>query len=210
MKYLATIPLIFTLSLIISLSSTPFAQEEAPKSPQLEVKTETSPKTSTTEISKTEAIPQESQKNKATNTQLKSQDFRLGRASEDSRSQVPDAASGLAKACASLAVILAVIMGIYYALRKFSKQIGIQSKDNPIRVHSKQMLDSKTSLYLIRVYEDEFLISVGPNGSSNIARYALIGEDGKQEQTPNTPEFREFLGETIGEDIKPAGVNDNV
>ena len=194
MKYLTTLPTIFTLMLILSFSSFSFAQEiKAPS------------KT----INKVTIEPEKPASQNKQSESLKTPEVKPWRP-DGTRSQVPDPTVGLAKATGSLAIILAVIFAIYYALKKFSKQIGIQSKDNPIRVHSKQMLDSKTSLYLIRVYEDEFLISVGSNGISNIARYALIGEDGKQENIPNAPEFRQFMGETVGEDIKPAGLNENV
>lgn len=211
MKKLAQTSKIFAIFLATSLCFSSLAQETATTKTQPsshnETKSSSKPNLNTEELSKKTIKSDASESKESDASKLNSDDFRLGRSSEDTRSNPPDAAVGLAKACGSLAIILIVIMTIYYFLRKFSKQIGIQSKDNPIRIHSKQMLDAKTSLYLIRVYEDEFLISVGPNGSNNIARYALIGEDGKTEDSNNRPQFREFLNETVGEDIKPAGVS---
>ena len=85
----------------------------------------------------------------------------------------------LLKTCLSLAAVIGLILLIFSALKKFNKRYLNAGSENPMRVCNRTVLDGKNYLTLVRVYEEELLLSVGPNGANLVARYALIDKDTK-------------------------------
>lgn len=81
------------------------------------------------------------------------------------------------KTCLSLAAVIAIILLIFSVLRKVNSKFNNVGAENPMRIHSKLVVDSKNYLALVRVYEEEILISVGPNGSTMLAKYALVDKE---------------------------------
>ncbi|MCH2205620.1 MAG: flagellar biosynthetic protein FliO [Lentisphaerales bacterium] len=91
----------------------------------------------------------------------------------------------LLKTCLSLAAVIGLIVLIFYILKKVNHKVYNNGGVNPLRVFSRLPLDGKNYLTLVRVYEEEFLLSVGPNGTTVVARYALIDkEDGDNDAPP--------------------------
>ena len=90
------------------------------------------------------------------------------------------------KTCLSLAAVIGLIVLIFYILKKVNGRIYTNGKNNPMRVFSRLPLDNKNYLTLVRVYEEEFLLSVGPNGSTVVARYALIDQE-KNDDDESSP-----------------------
>ncbi|MCM8534735.1 MAG: flagellar biosynthetic protein FliO [Lentisphaeraceae bacterium] len=88
------------------------------------------------------------------------------------------------KTCLSLAAVIGLILLIFYAIKKINNKVYVGNKNNPLRVFSRMPLDNKNYLTLVRAYEEEFLLSVGPNGTTVVARYAIIGDDDEPEVTP--------------------------
>ncbi len=85
----------------------------------------------------------------------------------------------LFKTCLSLAAVIGLILLIFSALKKFNKRYLNAGSENPMRVCNRTVLDGKNYLTLVRVYEEELLLAVGPNGANLVARYALIDKDSK-------------------------------
>ena len=90
----------------------------------------------------------------------------------------------LLKTCLSLAAVIGLIVLIFYVLKKVNNKVYNNGKVNPLRVFSRLPLDGKNYLTLVRVYEEEFLLSVGPNGTTVVARYALIDKEDEDNDTP--------------------------
>ncbi|MCM8534288.1 MAG: flagellar biosynthetic protein FliO [Lentisphaeraceae bacterium] len=88
------------------------------------------------------------------------------------------------KTCISLAAVIGLILLIFYAIKKINNKVYVGNKNNPLRVFSRMPLDNKNYLTLVRAYEEEFLLSVGPNGTTVVARYAIIGDEDEPEVTP--------------------------
>lgn len=88
------------------------------------------------------------------------------------------------KTCLSLAAVIGLILLIFYAIKKINNKVYVGNKNNPLRVFSRMPLDNKNYLTLVRAYEEEFLLSVGPNGTTVVARYAIIGDEDEPEVTP--------------------------
>ena len=83
----------------------------------------------------------------------------------------------LLKTCLALAAVIGVILILFSIVKKVNGRIGNTGTDNPLRIKNKMMIDSKNYLALVRVYEEEILISVGPNGTSMLAKYALVDKE---------------------------------
>ena len=104
--------------------------------------------------------------------------------SKEHRSQVEEAPSRiesteniLLKTCLALAAVIGVILLIFSILKKVNGRLNNTGLENPLRVKNKLMIDSKNYLALVRVYEEELLVSVGPNGTTLLTRYALVEKE---------------------------------
>ena len=100
----------------------------------------------------------------------------------------------IVKTCLSLSAVIGLILLIFYALKKVNNKVYSNGNKNPLRVFSRLPLDGKNYLTLVRVYEEEFLLSVGPNGSTVVARYALIeNEEGDNITSVSTDGAKPFI-----------------
>jgi len=73
----------------------------------------------------------------------------------------------------SLLVLLLLVGFLYILKRLTAKYAGIKN-DDVIRVVSRVQVDTKNSLMMVRVYEDELLVSVGHNGIQLLSRFNQI------------------------------------
>lgn len=98
------------------------------------------------------------------------------------------------KTCLSLSAVIGLILLIFYALKKVNNKVYNNGSKNPLRVFSRLPLDGKNYLTLVRVYEEEFLLSVGPNGTTVVARYALIeNEEGENTTSASMDGAKPFI-----------------
>ncbi len=129
--------------------------------------------------------PKEDVKNETTLDSLKKPDSNAPKfGSKEHRSKVEEAPSRiesteniLLKTCLALAAVIAVILLIFSILKKVNGRLSNTGSENPLRVKNKLMIDSKNYLALVRVYEEELLVSVGPNGTTLLTRYALVEKE---------------------------------
>ena len=97
------------------------------------------------------------------------------RLEKDSAPVTPSEA--LAKTCVGLGFILALIAVMAWALRRWGRRLGVAPGQGEMRINGRITLDAKNSLVLVRVHEEELLLAVGPNGTTSLARYALIDHE---------------------------------
>ena len=81
------------------------------------------------------------------------------------------------KTCLALAAVVGLILIMFKLLKKVNSKYINTGEENPMRVCNRTVLDTKNYLTLVRVYEEELLLSVGPNGTNLVARYALIDKE---------------------------------
>mgnify|MGYP006291719657 FL=1 len=112
----------------------------------------------------------------------------------------PDFEISFAKYFASLAVILLLVVVFFYALRRFGRRVGVGGYGS-LQVIARQQLDAKNTLVLTRVHDEEFLLAVGPNGTTLLTRCASLddpatdadgalsgdGESGGEPAEPSSP-----------------------
>ena len=89
------------------------------------------------------------------------------------------------KTCLSLALIIGLILAAFLVLKKVKLRLYHNTSDNPLRINHKITLDNKNYLALVRAYEEEYLISVGPQGTTLIARYSLIDKSDAETEDGN-------------------------
>lgn len=71
-------------------------------------------------------------------------------------------------------LVLSLLVGFLYILKKFTAKYAGIKNDDVIRVVSRVPVDTKNSLMMVRVYEDELLVSVGQNGIQLLSRFNQI------------------------------------
>ncbi|MCM8529468.1 MAG: flagellar biosynthetic protein FliO [Lentisphaeraceae bacterium] len=96
---------------------------------------------------------------------------------EEAPDRIESTENILWKTCLSLAAVIAIILIIFSVLKKVNGRLNNIGTDNPLRLNSKLVIDNKNYLALVRVYEEEILISVGPNGSTMLSKYALVDKE---------------------------------
>ncbi|MCM8539190.1 MAG: flagellar biosynthetic protein FliO [Lentisphaeraceae bacterium] len=96
---------------------------------------------------------------------------------EETPGRIESTENILWKTCLSLAAVIAIILLIYSVLKKVNSKFVNIGSENPLRLNSKLIIDNKNYLALVRVYEEEILISVGPNGSTMLSKYALVDKE---------------------------------
>ena len=73
--------------------------------------------------------------------------------------------------------VLSLLIGFLFLLKKFgAKYAGIKT-DDIIRITSRVQVDSKNTLMMLRVYEDEMLVGVGQNGIQLLSRFNQIDNE---------------------------------
>ena len=111
----------------------------------------------------------------------------------------------LLKTCLSLAAVIGLIMVVFKFLKKFNNKYINSGTENPMRVCNRTVLDTKNYLTLVRVYEEELLLAVGPSGTRLVARYALIDkENGEFEEMVNSDGKKVF---SIDEETHVSSIN---
>ena len=74
-------------------------------------------------------------------------------------------------------VVVIAAMGIFFwGLKKLNSKLNTFDKASSIRVKSRLQLDSKNSVVLVGVYEQEFLIGSGSNGVTLISKFSSIDD----------------------------------
>ena len=184
MKFLKLTYLIFTVSLAPAI----FAQDEkADSSTEVNSKVDNNSKANTEveskAVNKTEDKSGTEENSKSEN-KSEAQGAKPMFGSKEHRSLVEEAPSKiestenvLFKTCIALAAVIAVILLIFSVLKKINGRLNNTGLENPLRVKNKLMIDSKNYLALVRVYEEELLVSVGPNGTNLLTRYALVDKE---------------------------------
>lgn len=94
----------------------------------------------------------------------------------------------LLKTCLALAVVIGIILGLYAILKKVNKKFLNTGTESPLRIQNKLVIDGKNYLALVRVYEEELLVSIGPNGANLLSKYALVDKEDAE-----GTEFEEIL-----------------
>ena len=75
-----------------------------------------------------------------------------------------------------LAVFVFIVI-IVIIMKKYGNKLGIGNfTNNIITVKARQQLDSKNSVSVIKVYEDEYVLGVGANGITLLSKLTPIGE----------------------------------
>ncbi|WP_022664708.1 flagellar biosynthetic protein FliO [Desulfospira joergensenii] len=116
-----------------------------------------------------------------------------------------------------LFLVLALLLLIFYLLRRFSARKGLKGSGQLIRVLATHHLSPKEKLVLVNVMEETILIGVTPSAISKIStmdKSVSISEDKMQEKGG----FSGFLGRALGKapgpvsgkenDLKEAGENE--
>jgi len=96
--------------------------------------------------------------------------------------EIPGGGSVFWKTCLSLAAVIAIILLIFAGLKKVNHRLINNGTNSPLRVNYKLPLDNKNYMALVRSYEEEYLIAVGPQGSTLIARYSLIDKEPQENE----------------------------
>lgn len=164
--------LLLTFLLIISFTSTAIIAQE-------KTEDKSTPAPEKTEVNK--AVPEANASAKA---ETKADPNKPMFGSKEHRSMVDEAPSKiesteniLFKTCMALAAVIGVILLLFSILKKVNGRLNNTGLENPMRIKNKLMIDSKNYIALVRVYEEELLVSVGPNGTSLLTRYALVEKE---------------------------------
>ncbi len=73
---------------------------------------------------------------------------------------------------------LFIIMGaVLYAIKKWGRKFTGLENEATIKIIARNHIDTKNSLVVARVYEEEVLLGVGANGITLLSRFSPIGED---------------------------------
>ncbi len=73
---------------------------------------------------------------------------------------------------------LFIIMGgVLYAIKRWGKKFTGLENEATIKIIARNHIDTKNSLVVARVYEEEVLLGVGANGITLLSRFSPIGED---------------------------------
>ncbi|NQZ69263.1 MAG: flagellar biosynthetic protein FliO [Lentisphaeria bacterium] len=77
----------------------------------------------------------------------------------------------------SMLIILLLIGGFFYGLKKFSNKVSGQSGYGSMNVQQRLVIDGKNTLVLVKVHEEEMLLATGPQGTRLISKFATIDLD---------------------------------
>lgn len=97
----------------------------------------------------------------------------------------PSAVLGLGRTVAALAVVAAMIVGIWLALRLLRTRSGMPGGGKGLDVLARTPLSPKHQLFLVRWGDRELLIGAGPEGLTTLAQATKTDEE--QAQTESKP-----------------------
>ncbi len=85
----------------------------------------------------------------------------------------------LLRATAALFVVLGLILGLTYMLRRYGRSaLGVDGRRSDLRIVEWRGMDSRRKLAVIRWDDREHLVCLGPNGDCHIAtRDAPLAEE---------------------------------
>ncbi len=73
--------------------------------------------------------------------------------------------------------VLFILMGlIIFAIKRWGSKFSGLENEATIKVIARTHIDTKNSLIVARVYEEEVLLGIGPNGINLLSRFSPIGE----------------------------------
>ena len=102
------------------------------------------------------------------------------------------------KTAVYLALIIAMIYGIYFFMNKFKNRVSTREKINSLKIISSINLGNKKSILLIEVNREFFLVGVSPSNIQMIGR--LQGTAGQQNS--EISDYTEQQGKTSVKEIK--------
>ena len=102
------------------------------------------------------------------------------------------------KTAVYLALIIAMIYGIYFFMNKFKNRVSTKEKINSLKIISSINLGNKKSILLIEVNREFFLVGVSPSNIQMIGR--LQGTAGQQNS--EISDYTEQQGKTSVKEIK--------
>ncbi|MEN9360752.1 MAG: Flagellar biosynthesis protein FliO [Verrucomicrobiota bacterium] len=152
-----------TLTLLLALAASLPAQDAAPSSPV--------PSAVTSPAAEPAATPPAAEPAK------KGWSATLKEKRLDKEAAAVSPSQALGKTFLGLAFILGLIAAMAWALRRWGRRLGVAPGQGEMRINGRITLDAKNSLVLVRVHEEELLLAVGPNGTTSLARYALIDHE---------------------------------
>ncbi len=89
--------------------------------------------------------------------------------------------AALLRFAVSIVIMIAVLGGFYFFMKKFGRRIGGNTNPGTIKVIAKQYIDNKNYLVLVKVYEEEVLLGVSGNGINMLSKFAPI-ESGDEDE----------------------------
>ena len=103
-----------------------------------------------------------------------------------------------------LFLVLAVIILVFYLIKKFSTAKGVKGGKDFIKVLCVHHLSPKEKLVLLDVLGDTILIGVTP---TNISKISLLEKevDFSEEANETSSTFSEFLSQKLGNSFKTKG-----
>ena len=110
-------------------------------------------------------------------------------------------------------IILLMLAGMFYVLKKFGRGILPNSSAQIITVKSKIQLDARNSVAVLRIYDEEYVIGAGTNGVNLLAKLLpidgveseledYIPPEGEINKDKITAEFEKEFGKLIESEIQ--------
>lgn len=114
---------------------------------------------------------------------------------------------------AVMLIILLMLAGMFYVLKKFGRGILPNSSAQIITVKSKIQLDARNSVAVLRIYDEEYVIGAGTNGVNLLAKLLpidgveseledYIPPEGEINKDKITAEFEKEFGKLIESEIQ--------
>lgn len=107
-----------------------------------------------------------------------------------------------------LFLVLALLILVFYLIRKFSAAKGIKGSRDFIKILSVHHMSPKEKLVLVEVLNEVLLVGVTPNQISKISSYPADKELSQKikQSTSSTPlKFQDFFLKKMGKNIKDQG-----
>lgn len=113
----------------------------------------------------------------------------------------PDIWVAFGQTFSMLALVLALLILVFYLIKKFSMVKGVRGSKNFIQILSVHHLAPKEKLVLLNVLGDTLLVGVTSSNISKIASFDK-GIDLPQENMDTPPKFSHFLAQKLGTAFK--------
>ena len=77
----------------------------------------------------------------------------------------------------AMLIVIAAMVFFFWLLKKLNSRLSSVDKESALRIKSRVQLDTKNSVVLIGVYEQEFLVGSGTNGVTLISKFSSIEDE---------------------------------